>query len=239
MHRPGPKDLRPILISGLFAIVLVGGLASYYRPPTCTLEVWSSQEKSNLLVRLKGLYNSTDAGKACPVSVDEVASGTAEQALASDWQAAGKSRPDVWSPAASTWVELLQQSQARGAQSSLVPASFPSIAHSPLVIAMPVEMATVLGWPGRQLGWGDVLALEAEPDAWAARGHPQWGAFKLGQTDPTVSTSGLHAFIGIFSAAVERRDGTNLPTALSEADVSDPKVIDFVRGVESRVAHYT
>jgi Ca-activated chloride channel family protein len=100
-------------------------------------------------------------------------------------------------------------------------------------------MATSLGWPARQLAWADVLKLEAEPDAWASRGHPEWGSFKLGQTDPTVSTSGLHAFIGIFSAAVEARNGTALPAPIAPEDTSDPKVIDFVRAVESRVAHYT
>jgi Ca-activated chloride channel homolog len=239
MAAPRPRDPRSLILSLVFAVALVGGLAIYYRPSNCTLEIWSSQEKAKLLGDLANAYNSTDAGGGCTVRVDEVASGTAEQALATNSPAAGKPRPDIWSPAASTWVTLLRQNLPAGTRSDLVPGTSSSIAHSPLVIGMPVPMAMVLGWPNRQLGWADVLRLLSEPDAWAARGHPTWGTFKLGQTDPTISTSGLHAFIGIFSAAVEARDGSNTSVPISEGDVSDPKVVDFVRGVEASVSHST
>jgi Ca-activated chloride channel family protein len=239
MAAPRARDPRSLLISFVFAVALVGGLALYYQPPTCSLEVWSSQEKAKLLDGLAGTYNSTEAGRACTIRVDQVASGTAEQALATNGTATGRPRPDVWIPAASSWVTLLRQDIAGSGDRDLVPATFPSIAHSPLVIGMPAQMAMALGWPNRQIGWSDVLGLLTERDAWAARGHPSWGSFKLGQTDPTISTSGLHAFIGIVSAAVEARDGSNSPVPISESDVSDPRVVDFVRGVEGSVAHYT
>ena len=37
----------------------------------------------------------------------------------------------------------------------------------------------------------DVLALARDPASWASRGHPEWGAFKLGHTHPEYSNSGL------------------------------------------------
>ena len=233
------RDRLPLLISIIFATVLVAPLALYYQPSGCTLEIWSSQEKSKLLQSLANSYNASGADRPCSVSVDEVKSGTAEHALATGWRAAGKPRPDVWSPAASTWAELFSQDVSQSSGQIALPGTGTSIAHSPLVIAMPVQMASAMGWPVRQLAWADVLALGGQRNAWANLGHPEWGAFKLGQTDPTVSTSGLHAFIGIFSAAVEARDGNSLPAPLTTTDVSDPRVLDFVSGVESRVGHYT
>jgi Ca-activated chloride channel family protein len=63
-------------------------------------------------------------------------------------------------------------------------------------------------------------------------GHPEWGAFKLGKTNPNYSTSGLNALIGEYFAA------TGLSSDLSLARLEEPKVQDFVRGVESSVVHY-
>lgn len=233
------RDWRPIAISIAFSIALIPAIALYYRPSGCTLEVWSSQEKTTLLGQMAAKYDATDAGRACPVTVDQVASGTAEKALASGWQTTGKARPDVWTPAASTWVELLVQNLSSRQGEVGVPNDSPSLVHSPLVIAVPAQMAAVLGWPQQQLGWSDVLNLQRDPDAWASRGYPEWGSFKLGQTDPTVSTSGVHAFIGMFSAAVEIRDRTGAPETLSATDISDPSVLNFVTQVERGIVHYT
>ena len=233
------RDWRPLAISTAFAIALVPAIGWYFRPSSCTLEIWSSQEKSTLLGQMAAKFDSTDAGRACSVSVVQIASGTAERALASGWQSSGKARPDVWTPAASTWVELLVQNLSSRPGEIGIASDSPSLAHSPLVIAMPATMATILGWPQKQLGWSDVLSLQRDPNAWRSRGHPDWGSFKLGQTDPTISTSGVHAFIGMFSAAVEIRDGTTAPETLSAADVSDPSVLNFVTQVEHGIVHYT
>ena len=233
------RDWRPLAIAIAFSIALVPAVGFYYRPSGCTLEVWSSQEKSTLLGQMAAKFNATDAGRACSVTVDQIASGTAESALASGWRISGKARPDVWTPAASTWVELLAQDLSSKHGEVGVPSDSPSLAHSPLVIAMPAKMAAVLDWPQRQVGWSDVLNLQRDPNAWASRGHPDWGSFKLGQTDPTKSTSGVHAFIGMFYAAVEVRDRTTAPETLSATDISDLSVLNFVTQIERGIVHYT
>ena len=102
---------------------------------------------------------------------------------------------------------------------------------SPIVIAMWKPMAQALGWPDRSIGWSDLLALSREPQGWGRHGHPEWGALRLGKTNPTVSTSGLHALIAAYFEATGR-----LP---AETDLSDPKVADFVRGLEASVVHYS
>ncbi len=64
--------------------------------------------------------------------------------------------------------------------------------HTPLVIAMPKPMAEALGCPDKPLGWTDILEPVAQrPEGWAAYGHPEWGPFRLGKTNPNFSTSGL------------------------------------------------
>src|SRR5438132_408599 len=74
--------------------------------------------------------------------------------------------------------------------------------------------------------------LAQDPRGWAARGHPEWGRFRLGKTDPRISTSGLHALIGAFFAATGRS------ADLTEKDVADERIRAFVKGVESSVVHY-
>src|SRR5205807_911449 len=68
---------------------------------------------------------------------------------------------------------------------------------------------------------------------WVGRlGHPEWGAFRLGKTNPNLSTSGLNALVGTYFAA------TGVTGDLTIARLSDPVVLDFVRGVETSVVHY-
>ena len=93
-------------------------------------------------------------------------------------------------------------------------------------------MAEALGWPEADIGWQDVLELSQNPEGWGAVGHPEWGPFKLGKTNPNFSTSGLSATIAIYSAAT----GSTAPLTLEQ--VESPQVIDFVRGVEAATVHY-
>ena len=100
------------------------------------------------------------------------------------------------------------------------------------MIAMPRPMAEALGWPKAQIGWGTLFDLAQDPQGWGAYGHPEWGAFRLGKTNPNFSTSGLHALVGSYFAA------TGLSSDLSAPRIEEPDVQAFVRGVESSVVHY-
>ena len=63
-------------------------------------------------------------------------------------------------------------------------------------------------------------------------GHPEWGPFRLGKTNPNFSTSGLSALIAQTYAATGGTSG------LTAEDLADPAVVDFATGVESAVVHY-
>lgn len=225
------------LVPSLFKDSGSSGDASFHTRPGCTtVTVATSSEKAGILAQVAADYGRsgrTVAGACYDIKIESVASGTAEQALAHGWDPTTYGeRPDAWTPAASTWVGLLRHDLQKSDQPVTIPDTTPSIASTPLVLAMPKPMAEALGWPTKPVGWSDVLDLARNPQGWASKGHPEWGAFKLGKTNPTISTSGLAATIGAFVAATGRSSD------LTERDLSDPHNRDFVAGVEKSVVHY-
>ena len=206
--------------------------------------VAASPEKAALMRDMAAEYNRAgrEAGGHCvQAQILSTSSGGGMQALARGWDPevdGGKDRltPDVWSPASSSWAVLLRQRLTAQDKPDLVPGDkpgdLPSVARTPLVIAMPKPMAEVLGWPAKPIGWGDVLSLARDPAGWGKLGHPEWGAFRLGKTNPNFSTSGLNATIGAYFAA------TGVSSDLTAGQVADPKTVAYVKGVEQSVVHY-
>jgi Ca-activated chloride channel family protein len=248
-RRRNPLPLVIAVIVGLVAIIGVyavlkkgkstGGQTAVHRPGCTALRIAASAEKAALMGQIASGYNGSTrtygGGKCADVTVVSVASGTAMQALASGWDAQrdGGPVPQVWSPASSAWVALLrQQAVVNDKAISLPNGKLPSIVQTPLVLAMPKPMAQALGWPDKPIGWTDVLNLTRNPQGWGAVGHPEWGRFRLGKTNPHISTAGLSATIAAYFAATGRSSD------LTETDLGNAKVLDFVKGVESGVVHY-
>jgi len=230
-------------ITVIVGAVLVTGFFFFKGAPPivipCTsapLVVAASNEKSGLLGEMAAAFVRTGPtvdGQCVTVKVTRKASGEAEEALARGWnETTDGPHPDVWSPASTSWVEILRVHRVGGDKSDLIPTSLPSLIQSPLTIAMPRPMAEALGWPDHPVGWHDILALARDPRGWARHGHPEWGPFRLGKTNPTVSTSGLHALLGTYYAATE------LTADLTAADVRRPEVAQFVKDIEQSVEHY-
>jgi Ca-activated chloride channel homolog len=202
--------------------------------PFCVpVSIAASQEKSGLLTVLASEYETRRPlvdGRCVDIQVYRVASGEAEAALARGWDASsdGAPEPDVWSPAATTWVKLLEFDRAAAGLPKIVPPGTPSILQSPLVIAMPKPLAEAMGWPAKDIGWADIFDLAQDPLGWAKYGHPEWGRFKLGKTSPLVSTSGLHALIATYYASGGRADGS----------APEARTLSLMRAVENSVVHY-
>jgi len=203
------------------------------------LMIAASSEKASLMKGLAASYNALGrgtTGSCVTVSVESAASGDMETALVRGWDqnavAGGTARPDVWTPASSTWLNLLRFDQSTADQPSSVPDNPESVVSTPLVLAMPQPMAAALGWPAKPIGWADVLKLAADPKGWASLGHPEWGQFTLGKTNPHISTSGLAATVGQLIAA------TGKSSDLTSADVANPKVRAALAAGEQSVVHY-
>jgi Ca-activated chloride channel family protein len=194
-----------------------------------------SPEKLDLLTRLAQDFNDSDAkvhGACAFARVQSKSSGGAAQLLAQGWDEEQEGpRPVIWSPAASTWGSVLNE-RLRAQGEPAMAGDFTSFQLTPLVIAMPRPMAEALGWPDKPLGFSDVYALSQDPKGWATHGHPEWGAFKLGKTNPNFSTSGLSALVAQAYAANGKTEG------LSVEDLAKDTTDEFARQIESAVLHY-
>ncbi|HET7487628.1 MAG TPA: substrate-binding domain-containing protein [Acidimicrobiales bacterium] len=213
-----------------------GGLADV--PKGCTaVDAAVSPEKFEVLTALAAEFNQSSAAKAggkCTfVRIQKASSGAAAMALAAGWRdEANGPQPTVWSPAASSWGAVLNERLAKQGQAAMAPAGAKPIQLTPLVLAMPKPMAEALGWPDTPIGFADLLALSQDPNGWASKGHPEWGKFKLGKTNPNFSTSALSATIAQYYAATGKQSDLTLE------NLNDPKVQAFAKAVESAVVHY-
>ncbi|MEU8261703.1 extracellular solute-binding protein [Micromonospora sp. NPDC048999] len=239
----GRSTARPWLPYAAAIVAGVAVVAAAYlivRPATevgCTpLEVSSSVEKDVLLGELAERYNKSDrrfGGRCAAVTVHGLTSGAATDALAGDWAVKQPSlpRPQVWMPTSTLWtgqLRLLDEAAGRPAQTS---GPYPSVANSPLVIAMPQPKGELLQQQG-PLGWGEILGLSGRT-GWATFGRPEWGRFAFGKVNPNLSTSGLAAIIATYYAAINRASD------LTESDLANPRVTQFVRRIEANVSHYS
>ncbi|WP_436760217.1 substrate-binding domain-containing protein [Streptosporangium sp. V21-05] len=206
--------------------------------PCVQLNVTSSTEKSALIGSLAETYGKSNprigSGRCVTVSVDPFTSGAAKKAIASNWSpddARGHTRkPHVWLPSSSLWIVELRADTSYADRDEL-PGTSRSIAKSPMVIAMPEEMARAIGWPEKQLRWKDVLGLDR--NTWVRSGYGDWGPFSYVKDDPSFSTSGFAATIATYYSAAGKTQG------LTTQDIdANKKVDDFVRKVEANVSYY-
>lgn len=207
-------------------------------PGDCTvIDVAVSSEKIDLMTELAKDFNGSDDAELADgcafVRPRSKASGGAMDLLATSWDEETEgARPVIWSPAASSWGQILNQRLKVDGRPAMVSAKPVSFMLTPLVIAMPRPMASALGYPGKAIGWADIARLATSKEGWAAYGHPEWGQFRLGKTNPNFSTSGLNALIGQAYAATGKSRG------LSSEDLDAAKTEAFAQQVESSVVHY-
>src|SRR4051812_25536451 len=216
------------IVTVVYAVALTA-VISFVKPGCVTVDVWASVEKSDQLGEIARRYQGTGPTedlRCVTINVSRVASGEAEDALSRAPAAGGAGLPDAWSPAASSWLALLDRHRASAGRAAILPTAAPSVVQSPLVIAMPQPMAIALGWPSADISWKDIFALARDPQGWTARGHQEWGQFKLAKTNPRISTSGLHALVA-----------TYLMSGASSID--DPAAVSFMKSVERAVVHYS
>lgn len=207
-------------------------------PGDCvTVDMAVSSEKIDLLTDLAEEFNDSDdaqvEGRCVFVRPQRKASGAAAALLSDGWDEELEGpRPVIWSPASSAWGQVVNQRLVDAGQTAIVPDEFSPFMLTPLVIAMPQPMAEALGYPDQPIGWQTILELSRDPRGWAAYGHPEWGPFRLGKTNPNFSTSGLSALIAQYYALVDKDQG------LTSEDITRRDVVADARDIESAVVHY-
>jgi Ca-activated chloride channel homolog len=103
--------------------------------------------------RIDGNCVTVQVDAADPADVAAAIAGQHQRTISGVGQASGKTKvPDAWIPDSGTWVQRL-----RALDPSLMPADAPSVARSPVVLAMPEPLAATLGWPNKKLTWNDLL----------------------------------------------------------------------------------
>ncbi|MBS1966420.1 MAG: VWA domain-containing protein [Chloroflexi bacterium SZAS-1] len=140
----------------------------------------------------------------------------------------GQLKTTIWSPSASTWLEVLKQE----AGNPNVAVSNRPLVLTPVVISMWKPMAEAMGYPNTPIGWAELLALTNDPQGWGKFGHPEWGRFSWGHTDPEISTSALSTLLAEFYASSgKQRD-------LTIADIQSAKSQQFIRDLGKSIKHY-
>jgi Ca-activated chloride channel family protein len=205
-----------------------GGGSSGTKAPkgALTVSFAYSPEKEKLLAPLIKKFNERGekvGGKPVFVQGTSIASGEAESKIDR-----GLIEPVVWSPASSLWGRQLNFDADRPYAAN----DNPSIVRTPLVIAMWEPMARALGWPGKAIGYSDILRLATSNNGWGAVGKPEFGAFKLVHTNPDFSTAGLEAVVAEYYFSTGKKEG------LLEKDVASKRVRDSVKAIERSIVHY-
>ncbi len=188
--------------------------------------LYSSEKKTWLAEQAAGFHGTLKDGRPIHVAATPIGSGEGSTAILD-----GTEKPVVFSPASTAYLTLLDQAwQSRDNHTKPIAATREPLVLSPIVIAMWKPMAEALGWPGKPIGWADILKVSRDPKGWGAIGRPEWGDMKLGHTRPEDSNSGLLSVLAIAYA------GSGTTRGLTAAAL--PKIAPYLGSVEDAIVHY-
>lgn len=200
--------------------------------PCATVRVLSSFENAEMVATLAEQYNAQPRdvdGSCVEVVASKDKSGiAAEEAAVGFTEQAEDERPTLWIPDASSWLGVARDSGG----SANVPAEGTSIGTSGIVLAMPEQLATEIGWDEEPPTWSEVFETADDADVWTDLDRPEWGEFKLGKTSPVVATSGEAAMLASYGSAA------GSVAEVSSADIADDEVTAVVKEHELATSHY-
>ena len=141
--------------------------------------------------------------------------------------------PTIVTPSSADW--LIRANEVAG-RTIVDTAGARSIARAYIGIVTYKEMAEVLGWPAKQIGYTDIFALRNDPKGWASypNARAEWGQRPLvAYTDPITSTTGRSVLFSLYAIAAGKP-----PEQLALTDVTDSKVVSYVKQFQSLIDHY-
>src|SRR5574341_1744946 len=224
-----------LILAGTFSSnKITGGAATTTTAaPAGAIEIsfYSSNTKEDWINAVTENFNNaqikTKSGKPIFVRVTHVTSGGSQGDILS-----GKIKPVAWSPGDQSWVDGANQVWQDRTGRPLVPEACQPTVYAPIGFGMWRPMAEALGWPNKPISWNTLLQLAANPDGWAAYGHPEWGIFKFGHTHPDYSNSGLLIMTALAYSNLGETSG------LTPEQVKSDAVVQAFRTVEQHTFHY-
>src|SRR5215208_4859204 len=244
-----PRLSRPWLFAGIGAAWLAGvigifAVTALRQPETVVVVHWANAHpmRQGLLPQMADTFNkgdyTTPSGKRIEVRVFRYDSAPQVEDLSSRvlrGVALDPKLPDpvIVTPQADHWLAHANHTAGR----ALVDlGKTQSIARTWIGIVTYRDMAECLGWPHKELGFADIIALRNDPRGWAAYpcAKAEWGQRPLvAFTDPTISTTGRGALFTLYSI------GAGKPAEqLTVADTTDAGVVGYVRTFQGLVDHY-
>lgn len=198
--------------------------------------------RNGLLPEMAAEFNQavhrTDTGKRIEIKVFYYGSSEQAEDLLSRVTRGvpvDRNRPDptIVTPSAAHW--LVPVNHAAGRTIVDLEAA-QSIARAFIGIVTYQEMAECLGWPDKEIGYADIIALRNDPLGWSGYtcAKAEWGQRPLvAFTDPTTSSTGRSVLFTLYAIAAGKS-----PEQLVISDVRDPKVVDHVKQFQKLVDHY-
>ena len=240
--------MRRFTIIIIIALIVAMGVSIAVRAAgrgeTVTVVHWSNGHlmRPGLMNEMAAQFNQeghrTESGK--PIQVQVFNHGSAEQ---SDDLLSRVSRglpierkcpdPTIVTPSSADWLTRVNNAAGRTVvdlddSRSIVTAMIGIVTYR--------DMAECLGWPDKEIGYADIIALRNDPQGWARypNARAEWGQRPLvAFTDPTTSTTGRSVLFSLYAIAAGKT-----PEQLTLADVSDPSVVSYVKQFQTLIDHY-
>ena len=242
-----------ITVLVFFTVGAVGVRILLPAPPEPTVEVthwvtghlYYGAKLPDIAARYSEAGHRTTSGKRIVVGIYNAPSSEGARALLARVTGSGSTKvdagggkqdlpdPTIVTPSGAHWLVTVNH----GAGWNVVdPDTARSIAQAYIGIITFRDMAECLGWPNKEIGYADIIALRNDPDGWESYdcAKPSWGKRPLvAFTDPRTSSTGRSVLIALYSIAAGK-----LPEELTVADVSDPEVVGYVKEFQNLIDHY-
>jgi len=188
-----PSGGRNRAIAWLAALALGGGGMMWWSPWASDSAAGEGSSPSNSTSKGSSVQTPTADARGCPTPLT-FWTGTERDPFAADLDSAFVKSLGKTCPAA-TGDKVWASDPASAAITLTVPDApvTESVASTPVVLALPKEMATELGWP-QPLMPEVVQDLFNGDKTWKSLGHPEWGAFRIASPDPQKTLVGAVGF---------------------------------------------
>ena len=147
------------------------------------------------------------------------------------------SDPAIVTPSSAHWLVSANYDIRTDPNGPLVDLGAAKSIVSPVIgIVTHEEMARCLGWPDKEIGYADIMALRNSPEGWTQYpcAKSAWGETPLvAFTDPTTSSTGRSLHLALYSFASGKR-----PEDLILKDVNNPEVVSYVERFQGLIDHY-